>query len=60
LRKSNTLIITDKGVNNAGLLKNIKKSLQDSNIAYDVFDEIESDPSTQTVEKGVALAKDNS
>ena len=26
MRKSNTLIITNKGVNNAGLLENIKKS----------------------------------
>lgn len=57
LGKSKALIITDKGIISAGLLENIKKSLQYNDIAYDIFDEVESDPGIQTIEKGVTITK---
>ena len=51
-------IVTDKGVVGAGLLNIIEESLKNSNIAYVVFDEVESDPSIETVAKGTELLKE--
>lgn len=52
------LIVTDKGVVGAGLLSVIEESLKTSNIAYVIFDEVESDPSIETVAKGTEVLKE--
>jgi alcohol dehydrogenase len=51
-------IVTDKGVVGAGLLKVIEESLKNSNVPYAVFDEVESDPSIETVAKGTEMLKE--
>jgi len=50
------LIVTDKGVRNAGLVEAVTESLKGNGIGYAVFDEVEEDPGAATVAKGVALA----
>jgi len=50
-------IVTDKGVVGAGILNTIEESLKSSSIPYVVFDEVESDPSIETVAKGADLLK---
>ena len=51
-------IVTDKGVVGAGLLGTIEESLKKSDISCVVFDEVESDPSIETVAKGTELLKE--
>ncbi len=51
------LIITDKGVVNAGILDKVKSILDKIPIEYDVFDEVESDPSTFIIERVYEDAK---
>jgi alcohol dehydrogenase class IV len=51
------LILTDKGVNAAGLLEPVYESLKTSNIPYAVFDDVEEDPDGVTVGKGADFAK---
>ncbi|MGD9123668.1 MAG: iron-containing alcohol dehydrogenase, partial [Desulfarculaceae bacterium] len=55
---SNVLIVTDKGVAGAGLHQVITSSLEKEGLSYSVFDKIEANPSTETVEKGHALFKE--
>jgi alcohol dehydrogenase len=50
------LVVTDKGVRNAGLLDGVLDSLQKSGIPHIVFDEVEEDPGGTTVGKGAELA----
>lgn len=47
-------IVTDKGVRDAGLLEGIEQSLRDEQIDYDIFDEVEPNPSAEVIEKGLA------
>lgn len=49
---SNVLIVTDKGVRTANLLEEVEKSLLDANVQYEIYDEIEPNPSAETIEKG--------
>ncbi len=51
------LIVTDKGVKAAGLLEGIEKSLHDVNLDYDIYDEVEPNPSTETFHKGTELLR---
>ncbi|MCM3760305.1 iron-containing alcohol dehydrogenase [Alkalihalobacillus oceani] len=53
------LLVTDQGVRAAGLLENIEKSLNDSQLAYDIFDEVEPNPSAEVVQKGVAFLNEH-
>lgn len=55
---ANVLITTDKGVVGAGLLETIGKYLKNEGLTYSVFDEVEANPSTETVEKGYGLLKE--
>ncbi len=55
---SNVLITTDKGVAGAGLLEPITKCLEKEGLVYSVFDEVEANPSTETVDKGYGLLKE--
>lgn len=51
------LIITDKGVVNAGILDKVRSILDKIPIEYGVFDEVESDPSTFIIERVYEDAK---
>jgi alcohol dehydrogenase class IV len=55
---NNTIIITDNGVANAGLLKGIKESLNLSRVQYTIFDEVEPNPKSSGVEKATRLLKE--
>ncbi len=52
-------LVTDPGVKNSGLVDRALKPLQKDGIPYVVFDEVEPNPSSQVVEKGIALLKQN-
>lgn len=54
----NIMIVTDKGVVNAGILDKVTVTLDSENIHYIIFDEVEPDPSTDIIEKIYAKAKD--
>jgi alcohol dehydrogenase class IV len=51
------LVVTDAGVKGAGLIDNGLKSLESADIPAIVFSEVEEDPGTRTVAKGVDLLK---
>lgn len=44
------LIVTDKGVSGAGLLKKVRESLEKEGLQMEVFDEVEPEPGIRTVE----------
>ena len=48
-------IVTDKNIVKLGLVDKVKEQLSLAGIQASVFDEVEPDPSLQTVQKGVAL-----
>jgi alcohol dehydrogenase class IV len=50
LGATRTLIITDKGILKAGLLDNIKISLEKANLKYDVFDGCQPEPPVNIIE----------
>ncbi|GIM29083.1 alcohol dehydrogenase [Clostridium polyendosporum] len=55
------LIVTGKNsVKKSGALDKLIKSLEESDVGYVLFDQVESDPDVKTVEKGVELSKINS
>jgi len=56
LGATKALIVTDRGVKDAGLLKGILDSLKGNKIPYVVFDDVEEDPGCVTVGKGADLA----
>ena len=51
------LVVADNGVIAAGLIKGVLSSLEGSGISYAIFSEIESDPSTKSIEIGTAVFK---
>ena len=51
------LVVTDPGVKNSGLLERATKVLEREAIPFEVYAEIEANPSLQVVEKGLALQK---
>jgi alcohol dehydrogenase len=57
---SKVFLATDKGVLNANLLDGIVSSLKAEGLDYTVFDQIEPNPSLETVEKGFDLFKTQS
>jgi alcohol dehydrogenase class IV len=52
------LVCTDKGIVKVGLLEKVTDSLDAYGIEYTVFDDIEPNPSVETVYKAVELCKD--
>lgn len=54
---SKVLIVTDKGVQAAGLLEGIEESLQDVSLDYDIFDGVEPNPSAETIHNGTELLR---
>ena len=59
LGKKHPLIITDKGLIEAGVVEKVVKGLKEAGMIFDIFDEIEPNPRDFTVHKGyeVALTK---
>jgi alcohol dehydrogenase class IV len=57
LRGSKILVITDPGVEAAGLLDPVRKILDRAGFSFQVFAEVESDPSIEVVGKSVEAAK---
>lgn len=56
LGSTKALVVTDKGVKEAGLIEGVLESLKKSNIPYIIFDEVEEDPGEITVENGAKIA----
>jgi alcohol dehydrogenase len=54
---SSVLIVTDKGVVNAGLLHDVEAALKAAGISYTIFDDVEPNPSTATCYKSAEAAK---
>lgn len=55
LEVNKILIVTDPGVEGAGLLKPVVQSLEKSQIEYEIFNEVEPNPSVETFNKGSEL-----
>jgi alcohol dehydrogenase class IV len=57
LQGQRALIITDKTMLQIGLVDKVKGHLKKAGIEVHVFDEVEPDPSVQTVQKGAGVAR---
>ncbi len=55
LKGKSAFIVTDKNIVRLGFVDKVKEQLSQAGIQASVFDEVEPDPSLQTVQKGVAL-----
>ncbi len=55
LKAKSAFIVSDKNVVGLGLVDKVKAQLSQAGIQATVFDEVESDPPLQTVQKGVTL-----
>ncbi|TDT72018.1 alcohol dehydrogenase [Hypnocyclicus thermotrophus] len=53
------LIVTDKVLNDIGLVKKLTKVLYDNNIEYVIFDGTQPNPTTKNVADGLTLLKNN-
>lgn len=53
------LVVTDKGVVDAGILEKVTIPLDKAGMEYIVFDEVEPNPLDSTVEKGAQMVKDS-
>jgi alcohol dehydrogenase class IV len=58
-QKEVPLIVTDKGVSNAGILSKVTALLDGAGIRYHLFDGIEPDPPFEIIEKAAAAYQDN-
>ena len=58
INATKVLVTTDQGIVEAGLLSKLLEPLSAENIDYTVFDEIEPNPSIETVNKAAELGKD--
>ncbi|WP_117017374.1 iron-containing alcohol dehydrogenase [Aeribacillus pallidus] len=54
---TNVLIVTDKGVRSANLLERIEKSLLAADLNYEIYDEVEANPSAETIHIGTDFLK---
>ena len=52
------LLVTDKGVRNAGLTKNAEAGLIAGGCELTVFEDVEADPPSHVIERAVALCRD--
>jgi alcohol dehydrogenase class IV len=55
LKGKSAFIVTDKNIIKLGFVDKVEKQLSQAGITATVFDEVEPDPSLQTVQKGVSL-----
>lgn len=56
LGNDNPLIVTDKGLIEAGVVGKVLKGLEEAGMNYNIFDEIEPNPRDLTVQRGYELA----
>ncbi|WHT49653.1 iron-containing alcohol dehydrogenase [Sporosarcina thermotolerans] len=56
---SSVLVVTDKGVRDAGLLEGIIKSISAADLNYEIYDEVEPNPSAETIHRGTDLLKEH-
>ena len=54
------LIVTDKVLNEIGLVKKLEEVLADNGVEFVIFDGTQPNPTTQNVADGLKLLKDNS
>jgi alcohol dehydrogenase class IV len=54
---SSVLLVTDKGVRSAGLLEGIVKSIAAADLNYEIYDEVEPNPSAETIHQGTENLK---
>ena len=59
LKMQRVLLVTDRGVVNAGLLERVTRVLDTSAIDYTVFDTVEANPTTTTVHNGAEIFRKN-
>jgi alcohol dehydrogenase class IV len=52
------LLVTDKGVRDAGLTRSAEAGLTQTNCELTLFDEVEADPPSHIIERAVALCRD--
>ncbi|MBP1157009.1 alcohol dehydrogenase class IV [Paenibacillus sp. PvR052] len=55
--KEKVLIVTDPGVRKANILEPIEASLNKYDIPYDIFDEVEPNPTSQVVDKAIQFLR---
>ena len=55
LKGKSAFIVTDRNIVSLGLIGKVEEQLSQAGIQTTLFDEVEPDPSLQTVEKGVAM-----
>ncbi|MCF8103911.1 MAG: iron-containing alcohol dehydrogenase [Desulfohalobiaceae bacterium] len=53
------MIITDQGIVNSGLLTRVTDPLESGGLEYSVFDQVEPEPSLQTLQEASKIAKEN-
>ncbi|MCK6205251.1 iron-containing alcohol dehydrogenase [Bacillus infantis] len=56
---SHVLIITDKGIVKAGLVDTLEKKLRELNVHYAIFDEVEPNPKSTTIARGLQASEEN-
>lgn len=54
---SSVLVVTDEGVRFAGLLDSILKSIENAELNYEIYDEVEPNPSAETIYRGTEKLK---
>jgi alcohol dehydrogenase class IV len=59
LGATRVLVVTDKGVRAANLLEGIEKSLKAINLDYEIYDEVEPNPSVETIDNGTRFLKNH-
>jgi len=51
------LLVTDRGIRQAGLLEPIERSLTEAGLYFDIFDETEPNPSAESIMEGLAQCR---
>ncbi len=59
LGAAKVLLVTDKGIVQAGLLEKVRQPLAEAGITVAVFDEVQPNPTTLTVSEGAQAARDH-
>lgn len=58
LVQNKVLVVTDKGIRAAELIDGILRSLEKQGIKYDIFDEVEPNPSAETIHQGLDVLRE--
>lgn len=55
MRGSKALVVTDPGIIRAGLIETIAQSLHQENISYVLYDQVEPEPPSESIDNGAAV-----